>query len=215
MRDSIAAAIYTALKTGVAFKRFPLSRDCDGFSTRCGACCARTTRVRSTESVRPGHVARNRRSRADGARRRAARRSRTREQQAAYALQQQGAHGVMFGYIIFSVVAGVLIRPDNRRVAQSCNGAPPPAPSVIPSALGVDIAGNNNGPRFDPHFARLLKQTSNAFSPNTSLVLISASSSCSIVFGTTPIAADTNMRLMPGRTYRFGVVPFQKLAVIA
>ena len=63
----------------------------------------------------------------------------------------------MFGYIIFSVVAGVLI---GLTIAAWLNRATaaPAMPSTTPSAIGVDIAGNNNGPKLDPHFARLLKQ---------------------------------------------------------
>jgi hypothetical protein len=65
---------------------------------------------------------------------------------------------MMFGYIVFTLVAGVIVGAAIASWLNRATAAPPATPSVMPSALGVDIAGNNGG-YIDPYFARLLKES--------------------------------------------------------
>jgi hypothetical protein len=53
-----------------------------------------------------------------------------------------------------------------------------------------------------------------AFNAQTHAVMLECDAICSIVFGATPVATATNMRLPAGTIVQFTVVPGQKVAVI-
>ena len=55
----------------------------------------------------------------------------------------------------------------------------------------------------------------NAFNANTNSVRIAVDTTCSIAFGTAPVATTGNMRLAGNQTEYFTVIPGSKVAVIA